>query len=1082
MARRLRRDLHKRISAAGYEKISGDLEVTGDIIGPSIGNLVTAISKLVTFTTTPVKLTITSCTGFFKAIVVRWPQQYNLANFLRYELQVSADAATWYGLQFDGTDWKAGLGGVTPSVAQMMVHVPIPFGGTAADPTAVTLYYRVRQVTVLEVYGAWSDPASATTSLLQNGDIAANVITANKILASEINTMLLRATAAVIIGQDFTGDPYGGAQRVVVDDNEFRLEEWSGSAWVEVTRLGGDDQLKWYLSARGLIRPGTDISGLSIGDRSPAAAAQFFDFDNDALDQNGVDPWEAKSNVAYDSALKRFGAYSLKHAAGYVGFLRDDSALSITNTDFGIGGYHYKPAGTTERMLLALVKDGAWQSGTIEGNNWADICWSPELGLFCAVSWSGTYRVATSPDGVTWTSRAAAAGEWYGVCWSAELALFCAVGYNSGTYRVMTSPNGINWTGQTADANNWFAVTWSAELALFCAVAGSGTYRVMTSPNGINWTGQTAAEANNWLDICWSRELGLFCAVATTGTYRVMTSSNGIAWTGQSAAAANLWCGVAWSPELRLFCAVATSTSAVMTSPDAVTWTGQTPAEANAWREVAWSPGLGLFCAVAVGGTNRSMVSKDGVNWTTKSAAAVLEWRALCWGAGPARFAAVANGGTNPAMAAALAGMRLYETSTGYKLIVGASVIQERVATASVWHHVGITVRDDAGQQKWGLAVDAWSTEVNIAAHPIATASWLLLLARDGSRLDDWLSLAGAATFNLAKMLSHYAAGQPWVDYTTGTDYALDLILMAKAGGQIKFLSPTSPAGFALTVVDVTSVDYDSAQYTDNWTIVNVNSSSARAVDIASGADAAGKLVTIISKNTGVITLTVTAGAATVAMNRGDSLTLVWDGTNWNYIASTNLRWTYTSGTSQTWKPPWTGAFVAKAQGGGNSGAAGSASTYAGGGGGGGGCAIKKYNLVANTACTYSVGAAAAASSFTDGTVAITGTAGAAGSTGTGGAGGVPTSGDLNLPGGDGGSGIYTGVGGLSFAAPGGSGGNSHLGKGGRGGYNTGAGVAGKIYGGGGGGGSAMMEAGTAGAGAAGAAGVVIIEAAGAAA
>ncbi|MDO9542684.1 MAG: hypothetical protein Q7J98_10220, partial [Kiritimatiellia bacterium] len=74
-------------------------------------------------------------------------------------------------------------------------------------------------------------------------------------------------------------------------------------------------------------------------------------------------------------------------------------------------------------------------------SNWTSVCWSPELGLFCAVANTGTgNRVMTSPDGITWTSRTPAANKmWLSVCWSPERGLFCAVAISVSGNDVMTS-------------------------------------------------------------------------------------------------------------------------------------------------------------------------------------------------------------------------------------------------------------------------------------------------------------------------------------------------------------------------------------------------------------------------------------------------------------------------------------------------------------------------------------------------------------------------------------------------------------------------------------------------------------------
>ena len=232
-----------------------------------------------------------------------------------------------------------------------------------------------------------------------------------------------------------------------------------------------------------------------------------------------------------------------------------------------------------------------------------------------AGTWSRSQAVASVSSWRTQTSAMDLG--WFGVCWSPELGLFCAVAMTDSGKRVMTSPDGITWTSRTSAADNdWRSVCWSPELGLFCAVALTGTgNRVMTSPDGITWTTRTSAADNNWMNICWSPELGLFCAVAQSGTgNRVMTSPDGITWTTRTSAADNSWGSVCWSPELGLFCTVATTGTGnrVMTSPDGITWTTRTSAADNEWRSVCWSPELGLFCTVAATGTgNRVMTAND---------------------------------------------------------------------------------------------------------------------------------------------------------------------------------------------------------------------------------------------------------------------------------------------------------------------------------------------------------------------------------------------------------------------------------------------------------------------------------------
>jgi len=118
---------------------------------------------------------------FFRTIVIQIDRQLNLTNFSRYELQVSSDNATWYALKLDGTDWKGGLAGVTQTTTEIFQHTNIPPGGTADDPTALTLYYRCRRVTKQPLESSWSASVSATMKLINAVDAAKNIITAAKV-------------------------------------------------------------------------------------------------------------------------------------------------------------------------------------------------------------------------------------------------------------------------------------------------------------------------------------------------------------------------------------------------------------------------------------------------------------------------------------------------------------------------------------------------------------------------------------------------------------------------------------------------------------------------------------------------------------------------------------------------------------------------------------------------------------------------------------------------------------------------------------------------------------------------------------
>jgi hypothetical protein len=300
--------------------------------------------------------------------------------------------------------------------------------------------------------------------------------------------------------------------------------------------------------------------------------------------------------------------------------------------------------------------------GTGLDNQWTSVCWSPELGLFCAVAQSGNTneRIMISSDGLNWRNaiNVPSISNWFSVCWSPKLGLFCAVGYSTGTtiQRVIVSTNGLNWSNAIDGVltNDWLSVCWSPELELFCAVAYSGTtnQRVMISRNGYNWTSATSGVLELvWREICWSPELALFCAVASNGTTneRVMVSSDGLRWRNATTGVlGNEWYGVCWSPELGLFCAVAntgTTNQRIMVSSDGLNWRNATSGVLDlVWNSVCWAPQLGLFCAVATSGTTnqRVMVSSDGLNWRNATSGVLNgQWYRVCWSPELSSFCAV---------------------------------------------------------------------------------------------------------------------------------------------------------------------------------------------------------------------------------------------------------------------------------------------------------------------------------------------------------------------------------------------------------------------------------------------------------
>jgi hypothetical protein len=133
---------------------------------------------------TPTAPTIAECKPIgLNAITLNWDRQLNLTNFDHYEVQVSENQSNWYSLQNDGTDWKGTLGAVTEVSVELITHENIPAGGTEDNPTALTLYYRVRRtIKGGGDPGEWSTSASATTNLIESKYIKKDAVTTAKLI------------------------------------------------------------------------------------------------------------------------------------------------------------------------------------------------------------------------------------------------------------------------------------------------------------------------------------------------------------------------------------------------------------------------------------------------------------------------------------------------------------------------------------------------------------------------------------------------------------------------------------------------------------------------------------------------------------------------------------------------------------------------------------------------------------------------------------------------------------------------------------------------------------------------------------
>jgi hypothetical protein len=161
----------------------------------------------------------------------------------------------------------------------------------------------------------------------------------------------------------------------------------------------------------------------------------------------------------------------------------------------------------------------SWTQATSANTPWADICFAPELGIFCAVGVG--YSMISADGGATWTSDAAANGAFSGVCWSPALMLFVAAGTFTGGKAISTSPNGRTWTvkaGLAFGTLGYGNVRWSESKQLL--IAGSfdvSTSAISTSPDAATWTPRTTPSCHAEV-IGVADTIDLIVALSSSGT------------------------------------------------------------------------------------------------------------------------------------------------------------------------------------------------------------------------------------------------------------------------------------------------------------------------------------------------------------------------------------------------------------------------------------------------------------------------------------------------------------------------------------------------------------------------------------
>ncbi|MTD33927.1 phage tail protein [Paludibacterium denitrificans] len=251
-------------------------------------------------------------------------------------------------------------------------------------------------------------------------------------------------------------------------------------------------------------------------------------------------------------------------------------------------------------------------------SNWMAVAFGN--GMFVALAaGSGLYSYS-SPDGINWTKRSmGATASWDSVAYGN--GVFVAVA--NGTATMATSSDGMTWTTHTMPNSYWKAVAFGN--GVFVALANN-TSIAATSPDGVTWTQRAIGISANWSALTYGN--GVFVAVAMTNNTVCATSPDGVTWTFGGTLPVNAsWTSIAYGNGV--FVAVGSSGFAV--SADGQHWTG-------GYLPYISSIGVVIFCNGYFAAFNASgyfaATSTDGIVWSKHTQPAAFTCNSAAFGGG----------------------------------------------------------------------------------------------------------------------------------------------------------------------------------------------------------------------------------------------------------------------------------------------------------------------------------------------------------------------------------------------------------------------------------------------------------------
>lgn len=313
------------------------------------------------------------------------------------------------------------------------------------------------------------------------------------------------------------------------------------------------------------------------------------------------------SPVSFDFQGAKLDSESITSAVGDYTKISLNWSLKIFDINRKYPNFYIRSNGQNSYLSFNYISPNWIATNPTPVGFWTRVAFGNNI--FVATANAGGFfqnYVVSSSDGLTWNSFTQPSVSSILDITYGNGVFVAVITPSSGTNRIMTSTDGISWTIRTTPNRVFSAITYGNNQ--FVAVGNNGA--IMTSSNGTVWTDRTTGSVTfNLKSITYGNNL--YVAIHTLGV-NYAYSTDGINWTSV-AKEFPLSGDIAYGNGV--FVVVGIS-GQISRSKDGINWILFSGPNLDNYSSVAF--GNGVFYAVSTTTTTTVIRSTDGLNWTTE--------------------------------------------------------------------------------------------------------------------------------------------------------------------------------------------------------------------------------------------------------------------------------------------------------------------------------------------------------------------------------------------------------------------------------------------------------------------------------